>query len=123
MRKMMVLVVLTGVFYFGAPRSEVSAMDPVTISLLAPVAIKVLQTASPYIIKALVGTGKTLAKMGLDTLNILRLPLGFFEVTVLAPWFFKRGMMDILKGSVAPVKLTLRTLTLPLAMCGANINF
>ena len=52
-----------------APRAR--AMDPVTLAILAPIALKAANAAKPYLIRAGLNTGRCLLKMGEDTLQTL----------------------------------------------------
>ena len=54
--RMLLVILFTATLVFApAPRAE--AIDPVTIAILAPVALKVAQRASPYIIRSLQAGG------------------------------------------------------------------
>ena len=110
-----------GNFVF-APKAN--AIDPVTMMVLAPIAIKVADAARPYIEKSLIGTGTGLLKIGKDVLHILYLPYGLLEVTLGAPFNkFRSGLVHMLRGGViAPIRLILHTLILPVYMTGAQIN-
>lgn len=107
---------------FGAVR--VQAIDPVTMMILAPVAVKAAEIARPYVVKSMIGTGRGLIKIGKDAFHLLYLPLGFLEMTIGAPFKkFRSGMIHVVRGGViAPVRLILHTLLLPVYMTGANVN-
>ena len=123
MRKiLMILLVLSLVFPVFAPKAR--AIDPVTMMILAPLAVKVADVAKPYIIKSMIGTAKGLFKVGKDAVHILYLPYGLLEVTVGAPFKKVRsGLVHIVRGGVvAPTRLILHTLLLPVYMTGAQIN-
>ncbi len=106
---------------FSAPKAE--AMDPVTIAILAPIALKVADAAKPYIIRGLLNAGKCMLKMGKDVLEIFYLPFGLMEMTFGAPFgFFKSGFVHLIKGGIAPCKLVVHTLLLPVMMFGVNVN-
>ena len=104
------------------PRTR--AIDPITMAILAPVAMKVADAAKPYIIRSIVGTGKGLFKIGEDVLEILYLPFGLGEITIGAPFNrFRKGMVHIVRGGlVAPTKMLLHIFILPVYMTGARIN-
>jgi hypothetical protein len=124
MKKIILPVALLVAVFIAFPAPEAKAMDPVTIALLTPVAIKVAQTASPYVIRGLINAGKGMIKVGKDMIDIFRLPLGLFQATLLAPFGqFKSGCRNLFKGGIAPVKMTLHTLLLPVLLTGVNMNF
>lgn len=122
MRKTLLLLLLTLFVFFAFPAPEAKAFDPVTISLLAPVAIKVFQVASPYIIRGLKNFVKGCVKVGKDMVDIFRLPFGMGEVLFMWPFgYFKSGVRNIILGGVAPAKLCIHTLLLPVLLF-VNVN-
>lgn len=122
MRRVLALGILIAFAYLMFPAPEAKAMDPVTISLLAPIAISVAKAASPYIIRGLVNAGKGMLRVGKDMLDFFRLPLGMFQATFLAPWYFRYGCRNIFLGSVAPFKMTYHMLLVPVLLTGLHIN-
>ncbi len=100
------------------------AIDPVTLAILAPIAVKVAEAAKPYLIKSAVSTGRGLLNIGKDSLEILYLPLGIGEMTIGAPFKkFRKGLVHTVRGGViAPTKLVLHVLLLPVYMVGARVN-
>ena len=100
------------------------AIDPVTMAILAPVAIKVAEAARPYVVRSLVGTGKGLFNVGKAALEILYLPYGLGEITIGLPFNKgRRGLVHIIRGGmIAPVKVVVNVLLLPVYMTGAQIN-
>ena len=52
---------VSGWFLSSAP--EARAIDPVTIAILTPIAIKAAQVAAPYILKGLTNMGKASLKI------------------------------------------------------------
>lgn len=103
---------------------KVRAIDPITMAILAPVAVKVAEAAKPYVIRAAVGTGSGLLKIGKDAFEILYLPYGLGEMTIGAPFKrFRRGLVHVVRGGVvAPTRLFLHILILPAYMVGAQVN-
>jgi hypothetical protein len=94
-------------------------MDPVTIAILAPVAIKAAEVMMPYVIQGLKNAGAQLIKMGLDLAGILKLPLGIIQSTFGAPiGMLSPGLKNIVDGLVAPFQLIWHTVTLPIAIFG-----
>jgi hypothetical protein len=125
MRKFLLVTLLIAVIAWIFPQPEAQAFDPVTLSLLAPVAMEAAKTASPIVLKWLSGVGKVMLKMGKDTLEIFLLPVGLMEVIFGTPFArscFTQGCRFMLKGSVAPFKLCFHTLLLPLAFFGVNFK-
>ncbi len=120
-RSLLVIFVLSLLCGTAVPEAE--AIDPVTIAILAPIALKVAEKAYPYVIKGLSSGGKQLLKMGGATLKILYLPLGILEVTLGIPFGrFSKGLVHLFKGIIAPGELVLHTLLFPLALFGVNIS-
>ena len=117
-RNFLILILVAGLFMpFGA--AKVQAMDPVTIAILAPVAIKAAEVMMPYVIQGLKNAGVHLMKMGLDIAGILKLPLGFVQATLGAPLgLFSDGLKNVIDGVLAPFQFTWHTLTFPLAIFG-----
>ena len=123
MRKFLA-VTLIAVLVLPFSAFKVQAIDPVTMMILAPVAVKAAEVARPYVVKSVIGTGRGLIKVGRDAFHLLYLPLGILEMTVGAPFKkFRTGMVQVVRGGViAPVRLILHTLLLPVYMTGANVN-
>ena len=105
---------------FSTPKAH--AIDPVTIAILAPIAIKAAQVAAPYVIRGLKSGGVGLIKVGADALKILLLPLGILQCTILAPFGgLSSGLPNIAQGAVAPFTLVMDTILLPIRFCGVGI--
>ena len=101
---------------------KVQAFEPVTMALLAPVALKVYEAAEPRIARGARCGGKKLIEMGSNVFEILYLPLGLIQTTLGAPFgFFGTGVRNIGKGIVAPGKLVLNTLAFPFTLMGAEL--
>ena len=101
------------------PRAE--AMDPVTIAILAPLAVKAAQVAAPYVVRGIKCGALQMKKMGIDLAKIIALPLGLCQMTVGAPFgYFKRGANNCWIGIQSPFKLVWDTLMLPLAFAGVK---
>ncbi|MBE6357806.1 MAG: hypothetical protein E7057_00985 [Lentisphaerae bacterium] len=119
-----VLVILAVSCMMVAVPPKARAIDPITLAILAPVAIRVAEAAKPYVLRSLVGTGKGLFNVGKASLELLYLPYGIGEVTIGLPFRKgKRGLVHIIRGGViAPTKMVLNLLLLPVYMTGAKIN-
>ena len=99
------------------PRAR--AIDPVTMAVLAPIALKGARKASPYVISGLQRTGRQLLVIGGDIANLLRLPLGVVQATVGVPFgFLGDGLKNIGTGLMSPLELVLDVLNLPLTAIG-----
>ena len=107
----LVIAMLSGLIY--TPKAE--AMDPVTIAILAPIALKAAKIAAPYVLRGLACGGKGLLEMGGDVIDILRLPLGVVQSTLLWPFeLFGTGIDNMIQGGIAPFSLVWDTLDLPI---------
>lgn len=116
------IILLTAVLIFCMP-VQVKAIDPVTIAILAPVAVRVAKAASPYLIRAVKNTGTGVFKMGKDVFEILYLPYGLGKMTFGYPFGgFRSGLVYSIKGCIAPCKLVIHTLLLPVYMIGVEVN-
>lgn len=94
-------------------------MDPVTIAILAPVAIEGARVASPYIIRGLASGGKHLLVMAEHTAEIFLIPWGLGQMLVMD---YAGGFGNICQGMCAPFKLVGDVLILPIAFCGIDIG-
>lgn len=113
------LLLLTVSVWFLAPVPKAEAIDPVTIAILAPVALKVAEYARPYIMKGLASGAKHMMVMGVDLLEFFLLPLGLLQTTLGAPFgFFSSGVKNLATGGVAPFKFAFHALMFPLAIFG-----
>ncbi len=116
-RFILILLAATMFFTFTAPKAE--AIDPVTLAILAPMAIRAAEIARPYVLKGLVNTGQHFLRMGKDMLEILLLPWGILQLTVGLPFGgFRPGLRNTIQGGIAPFRLIIHTLVLPVAMFG-----
>ena len=113
---------LTGFFTHSAP--EAQAIDPVTIAILTPIAIKAAQIAAPNVYRALANMGKASLKIFPDLLNVFKLPLGFGMMLIGWPFqgAFARGAVYTVQGFCAPFLLVWHTLMIPVAAFGVNVN-
>ena len=97
--------------------------EPVTMMVLAPVALKVANDASPHVISGMRSSGGQLLEVAKDIGNILRLPWGAVQATAGAPFgLFSNGLGNIGAGCVAPFKLVVDVLLLPLAFFGFKLG-
>lgn len=122
--KRMTLIGLAVVMAVFACPPKARAIDPITMAILAPIAVKAAEVAKPYVIRAAVNTGAGLFKVGKDAFEILYLPYGLGEMTIGAPFHrFRRGVVHVVRGGVvAPTRLVLHVLLMPVYMVGAKVN-
>ena len=113
---------LTGFFMNSAP--EARAIDPVTIAILTPIAIKAAQVAAPYVYRALANMGQASLRIFPDLLGIFKLPIGIGMMVF--GWPFQgvavRGAVYTVQGVCAPFQLVWHTLMIPVAAFGINVN-
>ena len=124
MRKYAVIfTVIVMMFAFFYPQPEAKAMDPVTIAVLAPIAIQVAKTMMPYILKGMVNMGRMGLKAGKQLVSILRLPLGLIQVIFLFPFGrnFSSGLRNIGHGFIAPFKFAFYVVLLPFSIFGLGL--
>ena len=100
------------------------AIDPVTIAILAPIALKAAEAARPYVIRGMINFGKGMLKVGKAALGLFYLPYGLFKIIFLWPWGeFRSGVIYTIRGGFALGKVVVNILLLPVYMCGLEINF
>ena len=117
------LLPLALVLAFFAPGTvkEARAMDPVTIAILAPLAVKGAKIAAPYVVRGFICGCKHLGKMCIDVGKILNLPLGLCQMTLGAPFgYAKVGANNCWYGLQAPLKLAFDAVMLPIAFAGID---
>lgn len=99
------------------------AIDPVTIAILAPIALQAAEAARPYVIRGMINFGKGLLKIGKASLELFFIPYGLFKMVFLSPWGeFRSGVVYTIRGGLGLGKMLGHTLLLPVYMCGVEIN-
>lgn len=122
MRRSATILLLISMLVFFVPQ-KVQAIDPVTIAVLAPIALRVAKAASPYLLRAAKNTSNGLVKMGKDVFEIFYLPYGLGKMSFGYPFGgFRSGLVYTIKGGIAPVKLIIHTLLIPVYMIGVEVN-
>lgn len=115
---LLILLLAAGIFL---PRT--AKAEPVTMILLAPVALEAAKIASPYAISALRSGGLQLYEVGKDAGNILLLPLGILQITAGAPFgLFGQGVENIAMGLAAPFQLVGDLLLVPWCFIGGAMG-
>lgn len=105
------------------PMHQAKAIDPITIAILAPVALQLANAARPYILRGLVNLGKGLIRIGKDVVELVFLPYGLLKMTIGAPFGgFRSGLIYTLRGGIAIGKIVFHVLILPLMIFGLNFN-
>ena len=105
------------------PLHQAKAIDPVTIAILAPVALQLANAARPYIVRGLVNLGKGVVRLGKDVIELVFLPYGILKMTFGAPFGgFRSGLVYTIRGGIAIGKLVFHVLILPLTIFGINFN-
>lgn len=119
MKKTLLLMTVLIAIFMVFPVHTAHAIDPVTIAILAPIAIEAAQIAAPYVLRGLKAGGGHMIKMGKDVIEIFCLPLGVIQSTLGMPFGqLGPGIRNIAVGFVAPFKLALDAVLLPIAFCG-----
>ena len=123
MRRHFKITLLFLVLAVAIPVQRAEAIDPVTLAILAPVALKVAEKAQPYLARAALNGGKCLFMMGKDVFQTFYLPYGLLKMSLGAPFGgFRSGLIYTIRGGVAPAKLVVHTLMFPLMLIGLEIN-
>ncbi|MBE6355496.1 MAG: hypothetical protein E7058_00105 [Lentisphaerae bacterium] len=111
----LILLLLTGGLIY-APRAQA---EPVTMVILAPLALEGAKIASPHVIAAMQRGGRQMLEIGKDLGNLLRLPWGLCQATLGAPLgLFGQGVENMVIGVCAPFQLVGDVLILPLSFFG-----
>jgi hypothetical protein len=122
-KKFLLLTIILSMTFMLFPVQKTKAIDPVTIAILAPIALKAAQVAQPYVTKGLINFGRGLLLCGKDMLEILRLPLGFIQSTLGIPFgALPSGIRNIFLGGVAPFRLGFHVMMLPLNIFGVGVK-
>ena len=122
MRKFVKIMLLSLAVLVALPQ-EAEAIDPVTIAILAPIALQLANAARPYLIRAATNTAKGALKVGKDMIELIYLPYGLGKMLFGWPWGgFRSGLVYTIRGGIAPGKMIMHTLLLPVYMVGIEVN-
>jgi len=117
------ILFLVAALTLAATPHTASAIDPVTIAILAPIALQAANAARPYVVRGMINLGKGFLKVGRAALDIFFIPYGLFKMIFLSPWGeFRSGFIYTLRGGIGIGKVLLHTLLLPVYMFGLEIN-
>ena len=95
--------------------------EPVTLMILAPLALEAAKEASPAVIAGMRGSSGQLSEIGTDMGNILRLPLGVVQSTAGLPFgLLGDGLENLTLGLMAPLQLVGDVLILPFSFWTAG---
>ena len=123
MHRLLKIFFLVTVLTLVVPPPQARAIDPVTIAILAPIALQAAQAARPYVIRGMINFGKGLLKVGKATLDIFYIPYGLFKIIFLSPWGeFRSGVVYLIRGGIGIGKVVMHTLLLPVYIFGLEIN-
>lgn len=123
MRRIILVLTAVSVLTVALPIPESHAfLDPVTIMILAPIALKAAAIAKPYVMRGLANLGRHCVKMGVSLLEFLRMPVGFIQMTLGAPFGgLSPGLKNLVKGGLGLGKFVVQTVMLPLAIFGLSM--
>ena len=123
MRRFIRIVVLSIALLFVAPPEPVRAIDPVTLAILAPIALQLAEAARPYVIRGMINFGKGLLKVGVCMLQLAYIPYGLFKMLFLSSHGeFRSGLVYTFRGGIAFGKMLCHILLLPVYLCGVQVN-
>ncbi len=121
MIKKLIFIFAVGICLTSLFKPEAKALDPVTLSLLAPYAMPVAEAAAQYAIKGLINSVPGFIEIGKDMLSIFLLPLGVIECTIGAPFgFLGPGLNHVIGGFEAPFLMVFDILVLPVRAMGVK---
>ena len=114
------IIVLLGLLVYSLPAPETKAMEPISIAMMvAPIAIPIIKAALPYIIKGAVNMAGAMFEVGLEMIKWALIPVGFFEITLGAPFgLFRPGVNNLVEGCVAVPMTFVQMCAVPLKTVG-----
>ena len=118
--KKFLLISLT-VLFMSPLFFRLHAVEPVTMIVLAPLALKAAKEASPYVIGGMQNAGNQMVYIGKDIFEIFCLPLGLIQCTAGAPFgLLGNGVNNIGTGITAPFRLVWDVILLPVSVFTGN---
>lgn len=116
------ILLLTLCLMFSAVPAK--AADPVSVAVLAPAALRAAQAATPLVARIIRNTATGVFQISKDAVQILYLPYGLGKMSIGYPFGgFRSGVVYTFKGCIAPCKLVVHTVLLPLKIIGLETNF
>ena len=123
MHRALKILLLVAVLAAAWTPQRAEAIDPVTIAILAPIALQAAEAARPYVVRGMINFGKGMLKVGKASLDVFFIPYGLFKIIFLSPWGeFRSGVIYTIRGGFGIGKMLFYTLLLPIYMCGLEIN-
>ncbi len=113
------LLFLALIIAVALPAPQAKAIDPVTIAILGPIAMKAAAAAKPYLVRAGINSAKCMWKMFKAIFEMGYFPYGLGKM---ACGNLHNGLIYTFRGCIAPCKLILQTLLLPVYMIGIDIQ-
>lgn len=114
-------MILLTVFCLTGVAPEIRAVDPVTMAIFAPIALKAASIATPYVVRGVQSGAVHMVKIGYDIVGIFRLPLGIGQTVLGWPFgMFGDGVKNLTLGFVAPFKMAWDVILLPVAFLGLS---
>lgn len=102
------------ILIFSVTAAFPAKADPVTMMVLAPLALKAAREASPYVISGMRGSGDQMVAVAQDFGHILLLPWGAIQATAGMPFgYMGDGFDNIFTGVCAPFELVYDLVLLP----------
>ena len=122
MKQIRILFLILSLTFVMTPQAR--AIDPITLGILAPIALRAAQAASPYVVRGLANLARSSGWIFKDTFRTLYLPVGILQMLFMWPWgYFRRGLINFFRGLISPFKMVLHSLLLPLYLFGVKTNF
>ncbi len=122
MKRIRILFLILSLTFVMMPQAQ--AIDPITLGIIAPIALRAAKAASPYVVRGLGNLARSSGWVFKDAFRILRMPLGICQMLFLWPWgYFRTGLINFFRGCIAPVKMAFHALLLPAYMFGLKTNF
>lgn len=119
-RLLILLLVVAGTGFVAVPKAK--AMDPVTIAVLAPAAMRMAEATHPYIMQGIACGARGMAKAGIAGFRMLYLPWGVVQCTLGLPLGgLSPGIGNIVEGGTAPFEMAFHIIMLPVNLCGVDI--
>ncbi len=119
MKRFITICLLVAFVVTCFPMPEAEALDPITLAILAPIAVKAAEKSAPYIYRSVYNAGRCLFRMGTDVCRFFYVPYGLGYMCFGS---FRRGLVYVIKGAIAPGMLIVHALILPLTLFGLDIN-
>ena len=111
------LLISFAVLFMSPLFFRLHAVEPVTMIVLAPLALKAAKEASPYVIGGMQNAGNQMVCIGKDIFEIFCLPLGAIQCTAGAPFgLLGNGINNIGTGITAPFRLVWDVILLPVSV-------